>query len=591
MNIRCKHDGGKRVLRGVDSQTSIADLQLRVRKEMDIPLADDVALLVGFPPTPLLVDGLELTSRLASTALRDGDTITVKGKGTGVSEGVGRSRRAAPTKKRAASRSGGNLGISARSPQDKRVRRVRPTAGGVTTVGPRAGSSGRTSAFDPDYTPDAHEESDDERAPRVRRRKKMTTPAKPKTKTMAAPRPLAPPRPLPARADRASSEASAGLAALGPVAGSGGSAALGGGAIGSAIAYLRKAARADVAQAEAIATANWRLRAAMSGAWRSRRATPPDGRRTGAAGEAEQHFIKVAFRHGERANAHWVFEVVELFAEPDILAFLRHVVAQPDASVERENLRMFKMAQCSPRVFWSIATLLAPTRAPAGALAVVGAEADADAARGALHEALDVETVMQRLMPGADWSFLAHRRRTRSSKARLNDAQMAQDGGAAGEPNAAPSIARDGVEAAYAATIAGARERDAVLAAAQRAEARAKRLAALGVSAGAEGSALAASAARAGAATPDAAAPGTVVDIMGSSEAAAAALADGVDSVVALAARSGLDQGAFKLRQAVRKAARAAPSGSDFAQRFSRLSEDAVQVWIDAAVAALARAP
>ena len=168
---------------------------------------------------------------------------------------------------------------------------------------------------------------------------------------------------------------------------------------------------------------------------------------------------------------------------------------------------------------------------------------------------------------------------------------MAQDCGAAGEPNAAPSIARDGVEAAYAATIAGARERDAVLAAAQRAEARAKRLAALGVSAGAEGSALAASAARAGAATPDAAAPGTVVDIMGSSEAAAAALADGVDSVVALAARSGLDQGAFKLRQAVRKAARAAPSGSDFAQRFSRLSEDAVQVWIDAAVAALARAP
>lgn len=136
MNIRCKHDGGKRVLRGVDPQTSIADLQLRVRKEMDIPLADDVALLVGFPPTPLLVDGLELTSRLASTALRDGDTITVKGKGTGVNEGVGRSRRAAPTKKRAASRSGGNLGISARSPQDKRVRRVRPTAGGVKTVGP-----------------------------------------------------------------------------------------------------------------------------------------------------------------------------------------------------------------------------------------------------------------------------------------------------------------------------------------------------------------------------------------------------------------------------------------------------------------------
>ena len=90
---------------------------------------------------------------------------------------------------------------------------------------------------------------------------------------------------------------------------------------------------------------------------------------------------------------------------------------------------------------------------------------------------------------------------------------------------------------------------------------------------------------------PEVAAPITICEILGSAEAATAAVANGVDSVAALAARGGLSQGAFKLRQVVRNAARAAPSDSDFAQRFSRLSEDAVQAWIDAAVAALARAP
>ena len=494
MNLRCKNEGGKKVLRAVDRATTIADLQLRVRKEMGIPMADEVDLLVGFPPQLLMVDGkLELTSLLSSTALRDGDTITVRGKGSGIREGsggaglrraIGKSRRVSPSNMVAASRGIRMLGTS--SPQAKRARIY------------------RASTMDPDYAPEANEESDDDdqRAPKARRRKaKKNAALKPKAeskpKSMAAPRPLAAPRQLPTRTARASSEASAGLAALGPVAGSGGGAALGGGAIGSAIAYLRKAARADVAQAEAIATANWRLRAAMSGRWRSHRATPPDGRRTGAAGEADQHFIEVAFRHGERANAHWVSEVVELFAEPDILAFLRHVMAQPDASVERENLRMFKMAQCSPRVFWSIATLLAPTRgAPVGAMVVTGVAAEADATRGALHEALNVETIMPRLMPGADWSFLAHRRRTRSAKAKANDAKAAQNAPPLSS-TARPTASGD-MEVAYAATISGASERHAGLAVAQRAEARAKRVAAIVARAGAEGKALAASTADVG---------------------------------------------------------------------------------------------
>ena len=674
MDLRLKHLGVRTVLSGVPPSTTIADLHLRARATLKLPLELEFELLFGFPPRPLRVDdSMDAASMtLQSSTLRDGDTLAVR-------------VRNAPEGQRLSGDGGGGCACSTkRKAKAKAAAAPARRRGGVhtlssTSVPRRESSATRRAAagdggFDPDYAPQESDGDDDavQRRPRKKKAKRAKKKQQQKTATSSSSFSSSSQRPSPARNPRAlptakrggaadgmsigrrhaSASASAGLAALGPVASGGGSTTgSASGAVGSAIEYLRRAARADVAQAEAIATANFRLRAAMSGEWRSVVAARPThlGHRLDSDSAAAQHWRTVSFRHGERANAHWASEVVEVFSRSEIVAFLTHVLAQPaEAARERENLRMFKMAQCSPRVFWSIVALYAVPRVPqamevAGMAAVgeaptlavgsksateggiggrVGDSGSADAGEGSsplshLHAKLDLDAVLPMLMPEADWSFLRTRRRTRSSRGRALDAATAtaatatvetQVGGVGagvvgGARAGGGKNEEEDVSAVFADVIAKSSVTHAEAAAASRAAARAQRLAAIAARGGGGGSSsssaptapaqeVTSTAAAAAASSSSSAAPSAqgvaatkVGAILGSDAAAAAAAAAGIDSVAALA-----KSGTFALRNIVRKAACAAgAAGTDlaFANGFARLSEDKVLLWIDAAAAAL----
>ncbi|KDO26200.1 hypothetical protein SPRG_08562 [Saprolegnia parasitica CBS 223.65] len=140
--------------------------------------------------------------------------------------------------------------------------------------------------------------------------------------------------------------------------------------------FLRSATKSAVNHQYEMTLANARLHAALAGAYSMQTLTP------NALGVAQ---MRVRFL--ERART-WRDEQLDLLQPTELTSILKYVLLS-GGETGREMLKPFNMAQCSPRVFWSLARL-----------------SDGD-----------VAAALEKLLPNEDWSFLGTRTRTLSAKA------------------------------------------------------------------------------------------------------------------------------------------------------------------------------
>ncbi|EQC36204.1 hypothetical protein SDRG_06314 [Saprolegnia diclina VS20] len=140
--------------------------------------------------------------------------------------------------------------------------------------------------------------------------------------------------------------------------------------------FLRSATKSAVNHQYEMTLANARLHAALVGNYSMQTLAP------NARGVAQ---MRVRFL--ERART-WRDEQLDLLQPAELTSIVKYVLLS-GGETGREMLKPFNMAQCSPRVFWSLARL-----------------SDGD-----------VAAALETLLPSEDWSFLGLRTRTLSAKA------------------------------------------------------------------------------------------------------------------------------------------------------------------------------
>ncbi|KAF1335459.1 hypothetical protein FI667_g1244, partial [Globisporangium splendens] len=151
--------------------------------------------------------------------------------------------------------------------------------------------------------------------------------------------------------------------------------------------FFRAATRTAVDYQYEMALANARLNAALSNNFTIQVLTGTRRISSSANGDSDHAAVemKVAFKESPRK---WKEEVVVMLQPTELQAILKYVLLS-GGETGKEMLKPFNMAQCSPRVFWSIARLY----------------------RG------DVAAGLAELVPDEDWSYLDIRTRALSKKA------------------------------------------------------------------------------------------------------------------------------------------------------------------------------
>ncbi|OQS01092.1 hypothetical protein ACHHYP_01842 [Achlya hypogyna] len=152
--------------------------------------------------------------------------------------------------------------------------------------------------------------------------------------------------------------------------------AVSGGGTTTADKFFRRATKTAVTLQYEATLANARLHAALGGAF-TITAMP-----LGESGIAQ---MQIRFKERERT---WREETLDLLQPVELTSIVKYVLLS-GGETGREMLKPFNMAQCSPRVFWSLARL-------AGG---------------------DVAKALESLLPDEDWSYLDTRTRTLSAKA------------------------------------------------------------------------------------------------------------------------------------------------------------------------------
>mmetsp|Transcript_36338 Transcript_36338/g.37009 ORF Transcript_36338/g.37009 Transcript_36338/m.37009 type:complete len:693 (-) Transcript_36338:56-2134(-) len=162
---------------------------------------------------------------------------------------------------------------------------------------------------------------------------------------------------------------------------------------------LRAAFRRAVELQYDTATAQARVSSALSGAYRI---VDSATARTLGSGDSTQLVVTFHKGLGSRQGS-TITENVDLLSRDRLRAVLQVVLSDTDEAA-KETLRPTHMAGCSPRVFWSLVRLY-------GGESTVSGDA------------------MKELLPAADWTWLATRRRALSEKAKRNLEQQQSAGG------------------------------------------------------------------------------------------------------------------------------------------------------------------
>eukprot|EP00658_Telonema_sp_P-2_P039256 TRINITY_DN28085_c0_g1_i2.p1 TRINITY_DN28085_c0_g1~~TRINITY_DN28085_c0_g1_i2.p1 ORF type:complete len:306 (+),score=40.71 TRINITY_DN28085_c0_g1_i2:3-920(+) len=154
------------------------------------------------------------------------------------------------------------------------------------------------------------------------------------------------------------------------------------------VSYLRDALKIALSHVHSETLANFRFKAALSGNFTFE---PVQSFRLGGGGTGQ---FNVKFK-GERA---WKEDLNIEIIDQEALRSVYELVLAEGGDAAREHLKPFKMAQISPRCFWSLV----------------------------YHFEGDVQRGLQTLLPDHDWSFLSSRAKNLSEKAQQNQAQAAQ---------------------------------------------------------------------------------------------------------------------------------------------------------------------
>jgi len=154
------------------------------------------------------------------------------------------------------------------------------------------------------------------------------------------------------------------------------------------VSYLRDAFKFAMSHAQSETLANFRYKAALSGKYEF---VPVQAFRLGDSTTGQ---YDVKFK-GERA---WKQDDAIELIEQDALRAVYQMVLAEGGEAAREHLKPFKMAQISPRCFWSLVH----------------------------HFNGDVQQGLQTLLPEHDWNFLNERAKKLSEKAQRNKDQLAQ---------------------------------------------------------------------------------------------------------------------------------------------------------------------